>query len=120
MRLEFDKEREDSYDRTLAAAFTPEGKMVNAEMARAGLAQVITVGENDRFRPPIEQAWHEAAANKRGLHSPDVQCTFPAQVNAVSNSVGQAPTLATQPPNSTSQDLSSAADRTGLVTQVEQ
>ncbi|HZZ47704.1 MAG TPA: thermonuclease family protein [Pseudonocardia sp.] len=117
VRLEFDKERQDRYGRTVAAAFTPDGKMVNAEVARAGLAQVVTYGENDRFRPSIDQAWQEAAANKRGLHAPEVPCTFPGQAKMVSDSVSQAPTLANQPTSLSSQDLKNVADRIGLVRQ---
>ena len=113
VRLEFDKDREDRYGRTIAATFTSDGKMVNAEMARAGLAQVVTYDDNVRFRPPIEQAWQEAAANKRGLHSPDVQCTVPAQVKTVADAVAQAPTVATQPPNLNSINLYNAADVMG-------
>ncbi|HTK66549.1 MAG TPA: thermonuclease family protein [Pseudonocardia sp.] len=116
VRLEFDKEREDRYGRTLAAAFTPDGKMVNAEVARAGFAQVVTYDDNVRFRPPIEQAAEDAATNKRGLHSSDVQCTFLAQVKAVSDSVAQGPTLATQPAGTNSQGLTDAANRAGIVT----
>lgn len=117
VRLEFDEEREDRYGRTVAAAFMPDGRMVNAEITRAGLAQVITLGGNDLFRPPIEQAWQEAAANKRGLHSPEVQCMFPTRVKSVSDSVAQAPTLAAQPSNLNSSDLINVADRAGLATQ---
>jgi micrococcal nuclease len=110
VRLEFDKKHVDKFGRTLAAAFTPDGKMVNAEVARAGLAQVVTVDDNVRFRPPIEQAAQEATENKRGLHSADVQCTFPGRVAAVSNSVAQAPTLALQPPNADSHALYTATN----------
>ena len=112
VRLEFDKKHEDKFGRTLAAAFTPDGKMVNAEVARAGFAQVVTFDDNVRFRPPIEQAAQEAADNKLGLHSTDVQCTFPGRVAAVSNSVAQAPTLAVQPADADSHALLTAA---GLV-----
>lgn len=116
VRLEYDKERTDRYGRTLAAAFTPDGKMVNAEVARAGLARVVTYDDNIRFRPPIEQAAEEAAANKQGVHAADVQCTFPAQVKAVSDAIAQAPTLATQPVGANSQALNDAANRAGIAT----
>lgn len=114
VRLEFDDEREDSYGRTLAAAFTMDGRMVNVEVARAGLAQVVTFNDNVRFRPPIEQAWQEAANARRGLHSPDVDCTLPAQVKAVNDTIASAPTSATQPADLSSVDLYRAADQTGL------
>jgi micrococcal nuclease len=43
----------------------------------------VIVGGNDRFYPQVEQARDEAVAAGRGLHSPDVACTVPAQVRAV-------------------------------------
>jgi micrococcal nuclease len=78
--LEYDAERTDRYDRTLAAVFTSDGTLVNAEIARQGLAAAIVVGTNDRFYPPVEQATDEAVAAGRGLFSADVACTVPAQV----------------------------------------
>jgi micrococcal nuclease len=109
VRLEFDEKREDGYGRTLAAAFTPDGKMVNAEVARAGFAQVVTFDDNIRFRPPIEAAAQEAADSRRGLHSADVQCTLPGRALAVTNSVAQSPTVATQPVGADSHALYVAA-----------
>jgi micrococcal nuclease len=117
VRLEFDRERRDPYGRTVAAVFTADGKMINAEVARAGLARVVTYGNKDRFRPPIEQASEEAAANGRGLHSTDVPCTLPAQAKTVNDAVYQAPVTANQPTAASSQDLYAAADRTGLARQ---
>jgi hypothetical protein len=72
VRLEYDQERQDKYGRTLAAAFTSDGRMVNAEIACAGLARVTTVGENDRFREPIDAAGREASTTKRGMHAADI------------------------------------------------
>ena len=66
--LEYDEERIDQYDRTLAGVFTADGKLVNAEIARQGLAEAVIVGDNDRFYPPVEQARDEAMSAGRGLY----------------------------------------------------
>jgi micrococcal nuclease len=78
--LEYDDGRTDRFDRTLAGVFTSDRKLVNAEIARQGLAEAVIVGGNDRFYQPVEEARDEAAAAGRGLYSPDVACTVPAQV----------------------------------------
>jgi len=57
--LEYDDERTDRFDRTLAAVFTSDGTLVNAEIARQGLAEAVVIGGNDRFYPPVEQARDE-------------------------------------------------------------
>ena len=61
----------------------PEARLVNAEVARQGLAAVVVIDGNNRFYPPIAAARDEAAAAGRGLYSPDIACTIPGQVNAV-------------------------------------
>ena len=53
------------------------------EVARQGLAAIVVIDANDRFYPPIAAARDEAAAAGRGLYSPDIACTIPGQVNAV-------------------------------------
>ncbi|MBW0102876.1 thermonuclease family protein [Pseudonocardia sp. KRD291] len=118
VRLEYDAEREDPDGRTLAAAFTPDGRMVNAEIARAGLAQVLTVAGNERFRPVVDVAWQEAVDARRGLHSPDVACTYPGQARAVTETVAAAPTEAAQPAQAAATELSAAADRAGVARSV--
>jgi micrococcal nuclease len=72
--LAYDVERFDRYDRTLAAAFTADGRNVSVEVARAGLAEAITVGPNDRFRPDVQAAMEEAQRADRGLWDPDGPC----------------------------------------------
>jgi micrococcal nuclease len=108
VRLEFDRERTDGYGRTLAGVFTNDGVLVNAEMARAGLAMPIVIGENDRFHPPVLAARDEAAAQGRGLFSAEVTCTLPGQVAAVSAVVAEAPKLAAHPPGASSAELESS------------
>ena len=100
--LEYDEERIDRYDRTLAAVFTPDGKLVNAEIARQGLAATMVIGDNDRFYPQVEQARAEAMAASRGLYSADVACTVPAQVEAATAATDSASPIDAQ---ATSADL---------------
>lgn len=107
--LEYDEERTDRYGRTLAGVFTPDGTLVNAELARAGLATPVVVEGNDRFYPPVLEARDQAAASGRGLYSADVACTLPARVQAVTAAVAQAPTVATQPVTASSAELGTAA-----------
>lgn len=80
VRLEFDAERHDRYDRTLAGVFAPNGTLVNAEIARKGLGIPVTYGNNVKFLPPVEAAYEEARAAKAGLFSETVDCTLPAQL----------------------------------------
>jgi micrococcal nuclease len=94
--LEYDKERTDRYDRTLAGVFTGDGALVNAEIARQGLAAAVIVGDNDRFYPPVAQARDEAVAAARGLYSPDVACAVPAQVQAVTTALAGLPAVEAQ------------------------
>jgi micrococcal nuclease len=42
IRLEYDVERQDKYRRTLAYAYLPDGRFVNAEMVRLGYAHAYT------------------------------------------------------------------------------
>ena len=108
VRLEFDRERTDGYGRTLAGVFTGDDTLVNAEMARAGLAMPIVIGENDRFHPPVLAARDEAATQGLGLFSVEVTCTLPGQVAALSTTVAETPDLAAQPPGASSGELESS------------
>lgn len=109
VRLEFDAKRTDQYGRTVAAAFAPDGRMVNAEVTRAGLAQVVIYGDKNRFHPPIEEAWRDAAANRRGLHSPDVVCTVPAQAQDLAEQVSATPGSEAVPGDQSSAAIFAAA-----------
>jgi micrococcal nuclease len=80
VKLEFDKERNDQYGRTLAGVFAPDGSLVNAEVAREGLGIPVQYGENRKFLPPVEAAYAEARTAKSGLFSEQVDCTVPAQL----------------------------------------
>jgi micrococcal nuclease len=112
VRLEYDQERTDRYNRTLAAVFSQDGTLINAELARAGLARAVTYGPNDRFRPEVEAAQTEAAHGGRGLYSEAVECTPAGQVAAVSEAITQAPSPEEQPPSTTAAALETEAAQT--------
>jgi endonuclease YncB( thermonuclease family) len=109
VKLEYDEEQTDRYDRTLAGVLTTDGTLVNAEVARAGLGRAVVYGDNDRFLPSVQAAQQEAAANGRGLYSADVGCTLPGQVQAVTDTVAATPTAASQPADTSAAELESAA-----------
>ncbi len=89
-RLEFDAERMDGYGRELAGVFVGD-RLVNADIARAGLAVPMAVGNNVRFLGAVRAAHEEAQGNRRGLYAEDVECTLPAQVAALESTTAPAP-----------------------------
>ncbi len=72
IRLEFDLKERDSKGRLLVYVFTPDARLVNAEIVRSGLAKVLIVPPNDKYREELLQAEKEARENKRGLWSEDI------------------------------------------------
>ncbi|GAA1650376.1 thermonuclease family protein [Georgenia ruanii] len=88
VRLEFDEERLDQYDRELAGVFVEE-TLVNAEIARAGLGIAVLYEPNDRFYEDVRQAQEEAQRGAVGLYDPDVSCTLSAQLKAYEESVAE-------------------------------
>lgn len=108
VRLAYDVERTDRYGRTLAGVFADD-RFINAEMAAAGLAVPVVVGENDRFYPEVRAASKRALDEDRGFFSDDAECTLPAKVEALSDSVEQAPAAAAQPVGASAAELETAA-----------
>lgn len=88
--LEYDQERTDSYDRTLAGVFLQNGTLVNAEIARQGLGTPLYIAPNDRFLPPVEEAFAEAEEQQAGLLDPAHGCTIPAQVQQATSALADA------------------------------
>lgn len=68
-RVEMDVDDTDRYGRTLSYLFSPDGRMVNEEMARQGFALSLTYPPNVRYVDRIRAAVEEAKANRRGLWS---------------------------------------------------
>lgn len=59
----------DSYGRNLAYVFTPDGKMLNTELLRNGLARPLTYEETSHYNDKIVSAYHEAFKNRKGIFS---------------------------------------------------
>ncbi|MDN5898761.1 MAG: thermonuclease family protein [Brachybacterium sp.] len=88
--LDYDEERLDRYDRTLAAVYESES-LINAEIAAAGLGVPVYFAPNDRFLPEVEEAARSAQEEGRGLYSPEIECTLPAQVQVQSAAADAVP-----------------------------
>lgn len=82
IELEYDEERLDRYDRTLAGVYE-SGSLVNAEIAAEGLGVPVYFAPNKRFLPEVEEAAATAQAEGLGLYSGAIDCTLPAQVEQV-------------------------------------
>jgi micrococcal nuclease len=66
VKLEFDVQKTDKYNRFLSYAYV-DNKMVNAEIVREGLAMLYTYPPNVKYTKKFLEAQKEARDNKRGL-----------------------------------------------------
>jgi micrococcal nuclease len=66
VRLVFGEERRDVYGRLLAYVYL-EGRFVNAELVRRGLARTLTIPPNDRYAGRFKRLQTAAARAGRGL-----------------------------------------------------
>jgi len=83
--LEYDWARSDRYGRRLAGIITADGKLVNAEIARAGLGDAVSYGFDSRFFQRVESAQRKAGEARIGLHADNLDCTASAKVKALEN-----------------------------------
>ena len=67
VRLEFDVEKYDKYDRLLAYVYLKDGLFVNEEIIRQGYAQILTIPPNVKYKDVFLEAQREAKENNRGL-----------------------------------------------------
>jgi endonuclease YncB( thermonuclease family) len=70
VRLEFDVRERDTYSRLLAFVYveTNDGwVMVNTELVRVGLARLLFIPPNGRYRDHFEEALHEAMVRHQGM-----------------------------------------------------
>lgn len=67
LQLETDIRATDDYNRTLAYAYLPDGRMLNEEMARAGLVTALVYPPNVKHSARIRDAVRDARENKRGF-----------------------------------------------------
>ncbi|MCY1157828.1 MAG: hypothetical protein MOP51_849 [Citricoccus sp.] len=75
IELEYDVERTDRYDRTLAGVVKDES-LVNANIAEAGLGVAVLYEPNGRFYQQALDAQERAQEADKGLHDPEVGCTL--------------------------------------------
>lgn len=73
--LVFDDVRFDQYGRLLAGVYA-EGRLVNAELARAGLVRPVVFDGNTRFLREVEQALKDAEVAGRGMFDARANCPF--------------------------------------------
>ena len=66
VRLVFGEERRDVYGRLLAYVYL-DGRFVNAELVRRGLARTLTIAPNDRYAGRLKRLELAAARAGRGL-----------------------------------------------------
>lgn len=69
VRLEYDVERRDRYGRLLAYVYLSDGRMLNAEIVKAGYGQIYTVPPNVKHADMFLKLQREARENQRGLWS---------------------------------------------------
>ncbi len=67
LRLEFNRMRRDRYERLLAYAWLPDGRMVNEEMVRGGYAVAFLLAPKHKHRRRIEAAQNDARRRGAGL-----------------------------------------------------
>jgi len=67
VRLEFDVEKHDRYDRLLAYVFLKDGTFVNAQILRQGYASLMTYPPNVKYADEFRKLYQEARENNRGL-----------------------------------------------------
>ncbi len=67
LHLEYDLERYDQYNRLLAYIFLPDGRMLNMELVRRGLARVLLKPPNLHYRDELVQAQRQAIKDRVGL-----------------------------------------------------
>lgn len=69
IRLEYDKEKQDHYNRLLAYVFLPDGTFVNLELVRSGMATYLHKSPNLKYRKRLLQAQRKAMSEKKGIWS---------------------------------------------------
>ena len=69
VRLEYDLERKDGYKRVLAYVFLQNGDMVNALLVRKGLAHVMPIKHNLKYRDLLLECQRKAIKERVGIWS---------------------------------------------------
>jgi micrococcal nuclease len=69
VRIEYDSERRDEFNRVLAYVYLPDGTMLNEKILSYGYAKPMIISPNRRFEKRLIAAAAQAKAAKRGLWS---------------------------------------------------
>lgn len=72
-----------------AGVTLPDGRLLNAEMARAGFGVAVTEGSSTLYET-ISAAQDEADQQQVGIYSRSVDCSLPSQLNSALTSVNDA------------------------------
>jgi len=67
IRLRFDVEKRDRYNRILAYAFLEDGTFINLKMVEDGYAVPLTIPPNVKHADEFQQAQKRARANRQGM-----------------------------------------------------
>lgn len=65
--LEFDTERYDRYGRILAYLFLPDGRFVNGELVRQGMAKTLTIPPNTKYSAYLHYLEKQAKRERLGI-----------------------------------------------------
>jgi endonuclease YncB( thermonuclease family) len=82
----------DRFGRTIATATTLDGRLVNAELVRSGVAEAVGDPSDPAVPPAIRAAAQEALTSQRGMHASGIACTVPGQVKALTDTIATIPT----------------------------
>ena len=67
VKLEFDVEKRDKYNRLLAYVYLPDGTLVNAKIVEEGYASLMTIPPNVKYSNLFLSLYREARLKKKGL-----------------------------------------------------
>ncbi len=67
VRLEFDVEKYDRYNRLLCYVYLKDGTFVNAKIVQEGYASLLTIPPNVKYADLFRALYQEARRDKRGL-----------------------------------------------------
>lgn len=67
IRLEFDAEKHDKYDRLLAYVYLKDATFVNAQIVKEGYASLMTFPPNVKYADLFLELYQQARRNRRGL-----------------------------------------------------
>lgn len=108
VKLRFDQETTDKYNRVLAATFLGD-ELVNASIARAGLGVAISIAPNTKYYEQVKAAQDVARARKAGLFQDNLACSPAAVAEDQLATLDSAAAAADPGASAASKDISAAA-----------